>query len=88
MNQMIKITFSILCTSVVCFEATANAQKTDADFTSLFDGKTFAGWEHAGNWVIEDDVFYRKENGGSLTYTASTVPDDFELRFDWKVSKG
>ena len=78
---MIKITFSILCTSVVCFEATANAQTTDADFTSLFDGKTFAGWEHAGNWVIEDDVFYRKENGGSLTYTASTVPDDFELRF-------
>ncbi len=88
MNQMIKITFSVVCTSVVCFAATAYAQTTDADFTSLFDGKTFAGWEHTGNWVIEDDVFYRKEKGGSLTYTASTVPDDFELRFDWKVSKG
>lgn len=57
-------------------------------FTSLFDGKTFEGWEHGGNWVIEDGAFYRKEKGGSLTYTATTVPDDFELRFDWKVSKG
>ena len=57
-------------------------------FVSLFDGKTFAGWEHAGNWVIEDGAFYRKAKGGSLTYTTATVPDDFELRFEWKVSKG
>ena len=41
-----------------------------------------------GNWVIEDGAFYRKDKGGSLTYTAKTVPDDFELRFEWKVSKG
>lgn len=57
-------------------------------FISLFDGKTFTGWEHGGNWTIEDGVFARKDKGGSLTYTAATVPDDFELRFDWKVSKG
>ena len=61
---------------------------TDDGFTSLFDGKTFAGWEHGGNWVIEDGAFYRKEKGGSLTFTVSLVPDDFELRFEWKVSKG
>ncbi|MBU6178260.1 MAG: glycoside hydrolase [Verrucomicrobia bacterium] len=57
-------------------------------FSPLCDGRSFAGWEHAGNWVIEDGVFYRKSKGGSLTYTAETVPDDFELRFDWKVSPG
>jgi hypothetical protein len=57
-------------------------------FSPLGDGRSFAGWEHAGNWVIEDGVFYRKSKGGSLTYTAETVPDDFELRFDWKVSPG
>ena len=56
-------------------------------FVSLFDGKTFDGWKHNGNWVIEGDTFYRKEKGGSLVYTAAKVPDDFELRFDWKVSK-
>ena len=30
----------------------------------------------------------RNPKGGSLTYTAATVPDHFELRFKWKVSKG
>ena len=59
-----------------------------AEFLTLFDGKTFDGWEHGGNWAIEDGAFYRKEKGGSLTYTKALVPDDFELRFGWKVSKG
>jgi len=57
-------------------------------FTSLFDGESFAGWSHAGNWVIEDGAFYRNDEGGSLTYTREPVPDDFELRFEWKVSAG
>ena len=59
-----------------------------AEFISLFDGKSFDGWEQGGNWVIERGAFYRKEKGGSLTYSAALVPDDFELRFEWKVSKG
>lgn len=59
-----------------------------APFESLFDGKTFTGWEHKGNWVIADGAFYRKDKGGPLTYNVKPVPDDFELRFEWKVSKG
>ena len=70
-----------------------NLSETDAlanqpAFTSLFDGKTFNGWKHGGNWVIEDGAFFRNKRGGSLTYTEALVPDDFELRFEWKVSKG
>ena len=57
-------------------------------FLQLFDGRSFNGWEHAGNWVIKDGAFFRERQGGSLTYTESLVPDDFELRFEWKVSKG
>ncbi len=57
------------------------------DFVELFDGKTFAGWEQDGNWIIEDGAFYRKEKGGSLTFRKSKVPDDFELQFEWRVSK-
>ena len=56
--------------------------------TPLFDGQTFNGWKHGGNWVIEDGAFYRRAKGGPLTYTAAKVPDDFELRFEWKVSQG
>ena len=63
-------------------------EASEADFTPIFDGETFEGWEHHGNWIVEYGAFYRKENGGSLTYTAANVPDDFELRFEWKVSKG
>ena len=77
---------ALLCTSVVAI--TSPSQAAETEFTSLFDGKTFTGWEHSGNWVIEDGAFYRQAKGGSLTYTASKVPDDFELRFEWKVSKG
>jgi hypothetical protein len=57
-------------------------------FELLCDGKSFTGWKQSGNWVLEDGVFYRKAKGGDLTYTVRPVPDDFELRFDWKVSKG
>jgi len=57
-------------------------------FETLFDGHTFTGWEQKGNWVIEEGAFYRKVAGGPLAYAVKPVPDDFELRFDWKVSKG
>ena len=57
-------------------------------FTPIFDGITFEGWEQDGNWVIADRAFHRRERGGPLRYTASKVPDDFELRFEWMVSEG
>ena len=51
--------------------------------------RSFDGWQQDGNWIIDEDgAFYRNERGGSLTYTKATVPDDFELRFEWKVSEG
>jgi hypothetical protein len=75
---------TILCVIASCFALTVSAE----DWITLFDGKSFNGWEHNGNWVIEEGAFYRKAKGGNLTYTVQTVPDDFELRFEWKVSKG
>lgn len=66
----------------------ANDKTFEAKFTPLSDGKTFTGWKQDGNWVIENGAFFRKAKGGPLTYNAATVPDDFELRFEWKVSKG
>ena len=57
-------------------------------FVALSDGKTFDGWKHPGNWEIKDGAFARVRGTGQLTYEARTIPDDFELRFDWKVSKG
>ncbi|QDU28576.1 hypothetical protein ETAA8_36790 [Anatilimnocola aggregata] len=57
-------------------------------FVALSDGKTFEGWKQSGNWVIEDGAFARVRPSGQLTYEKQLIPDDFELRFDWKASKG
>lgn len=77
---------SVMNTRFMLAETDALAEQ--AAFTSLFDGKSFSGWEHGGNWSIEDGAIARKQAGGPLTYTDALVPDDFELRFEWKVSKG
>ena len=82
-----RIIFTI-CIGLALALSRGIASETEPGFVSLFDGKSFTGWEHGGNWIIEDGAFYRKEDGGSLSYTKALVPDDFELRFDWKVSKG
>ena len=58
-------------------------------FKSLFDGKSLGDdWEHKGNWKVEDGVITREGQGGSLVYKANKIPDNFELRFHWKVAKG
>ena len=65
-----------------------DSQEEQPGFISLFDGETFDGWDHEGNWVIRDGAFHRRSGGGPLTYTAAEVPDDFELRFQWRASEG
>ena len=65
-----------------------SAEEQRLGFEPLFDGKSFTGWEQKGNWVIADSAFYRKDKGGDLTWKVKQIPDDFELRFEWKVSKG
>jgi hypothetical protein len=63
-------------------------QEKKAGFELLFNGRDFQGWQQQGNWVVEDGAMFRKERGGSLVYQAKPIPDDFELRFEWKVGKG
>ncbi|QDT04095.1 hypothetical protein K227x_24830 [Rubripirellula lacrimiformis] len=68
--------------------ATNRQREKDRGFVPLSSDDSFDGWEHGGNWRLEDGAYYRAESGGPLTYKGQTVPDDFELRFEWKVSKG
>ena len=56
-------------------------------FAALCDGKTFDGWRQNGNWELKDGVFVCVRSGGNLTYEVKPLPDDFELRFEWKVTK-
>lgn len=66
----------------------AAATAAEPGFEALFDGRSLDGWSHDGNWGVVDGVIARTGRGGSLVYRRARVPDDFELRFDWKVAKG
>lgn len=68
--------------------STLSKDEQQQGFQSLFDGSSFEGWKHAGNWVIKDGAMGCPQRGGDITYTVAKVPDDFELRFEFKVSRG
>ena len=67
--------------------ATTTPSKTN-QFQQLTTSSGLEGWKHDGNWTFEDGVITRSEEGGNLVYVKSMLPDDFELRFDWKVGQG
>ena len=67
---------------------TVSADSNTDGFRELSYGDELTGWKHSGNWKIESGVISRLGKGGSLVYTAQKMPDDFELRFQWKVSRG
>lgn len=78
----------LLLTSALFFSDTARLEAADPEFTPLFNGEDLSGWKHSGNWVVEEGVITRTGRGGSLVYQQAKVPDDFELRFEWKVAPG
>jgi len=54
-------------------------------FQLLFNGKDFTGWKNNGNWIIDDGALFRAKGGGALVRADRQIPDNFELRFQWKV---
>ena len=87
-----RVAISLFCllglTSTLSADSPAvTPAESAAGFESLFDGESLDGWKHSGNWKVEDGVITRTGKGGSLVYTVKKVPDDFELRFDWKVGE-
>ena len=62
-------------------------EEKKAGFELLFGGRDFQGWKQSGNWEIDGGAMFRAERGGSLVYEAHKIPDDFELRFEWKVGE-
>lgn len=66
---------------------------TELGFTSLFDGKSFAGWNSGDNvpletcWRIEDGLLICNGDKGPWLRTREEY-GDFNLRFDYQVSPG
>jgi Domain of Unknown Function (DUF1080) len=61
--------------------------QVEEGFTSLFDGKTFTGWqpamEHSNTWRIEDGAFVTRGERCHLFYVGDKKPfKNFELKVD------
>ena len=84
--------FAVLAPGILAAEETDPNRLTSAEeqlgFELLFNGRDFQGWKNPGGWVIDDGSFAFRERGGGLVYREKKVPDDFELRFQWKVAEG
>jgi len=82
---------SILVTALVGADETPPNTLTAAEeklgFKRHFDGQSLDGWDHAGNWRATRGAIFRAGPGGNIIHKGR-VPDDFELRFDWKVAAG
>jgi hypothetical protein len=63
-------------------------EERKAGFELLFNGTDLDGWDHKGNWKVEDGAISRADRGGGIMYKGKKIPADFELRFEWKVAKG
>jgi hypothetical protein len=89
---LLAVAVSLSCLSGVsslsAAENTLTAEEKEAGFELLFNGRDFAGWDHKGNWAVEDGALSRQSKGGGLTYNVKKIPNNFELRFDWKVAAG
>ena len=89
----------VLAVSLACVVAPVVVRAADAPNTLasaerargcvlLFDGQSLDGWQHKGNWKVVKGMISRSGRGGSLVYVSKKVPDDFELRFEWRVGVG
>lgn len=81
---------TLLSTAALSAESpnSLSADEQKQGFELLFDGSDLEGWQHNGNWKVADGVIERTGKGGDLVYDVKPVPDDFELRFEWKVAEG
>src|SRR5471032_1874053 len=67
--------------------------QTEEGFTSLFDGKTFAGWrpatEHTNTWKIEDGVLVTRGDRCHLFYVGDAqLFKNFELKVEVMTEPG
>jgi hypothetical protein len=66
--------------------------QTESGFTSLFDGKSLAGWRGfrqssvPDGWTVDDQAIRGSGTGPDLM--TEQQYGDFELRFEWKIEPG
>lgn len=75
---------------IIAMPARSEEPKPPEGFTSLFNGKDLTGWKPTGKaevWGAEKGVIYVDKGGGGWLLTEKEF-GDFELRVEYKMSKG
>src|SRR5262249_31511049 len=79
-----------LFVALVVSPARSEDPKPPEGFTSLFNGKDLSGWKPTGKaevWGAEKGVIFVEKGGGGWLLTEQEF-GDFELRVEYKLSKG
>ncbi|MFT4586107.1 MAG: hypothetical protein ACI9VS_000496 [Candidatus Binatia bacterium] len=87
LSALTAITFANVAAAADDYNALTDDEKS-LGFKVLFNGKDFKGWKNSGNWIVDDGAMFRSGKGGGLVYENKKIPDNFELRFQWRVGPG
>ena len=69
--------------------ASLNAEERASGFKALFNGRDLEGWSApSSNWVCTGGTLSRINSGGDITYEQERMPANFDLRFEWKITRG
>src|SRR5262249_13944199 len=88
--RLLRVAALPLLAAFVVSPARSEEPKPPEGFTSLFNGKDLTGWKPTGKaevWGAEKGVIYVDKGGGGWLLTEKEF-GDFELRVEYKMSKG
>jgi hypothetical protein len=88
--NLLRVAALALLAAIVAMPARSEEPKPPEGFTSLFNGKDLTGWKPTGKpevWGAEKGVIYVDKGGGGWLLTEKEF-SDFELRVEYKMSKG
>jgi hypothetical protein len=97
MKRYLHLLAAIAMAGVVAVPVSAETKsaKVEKGFVALFDGTTTDQWMNARSgkfpgkgWAIEGDCLKHPTKGGGGDIITKSTYEQFDFRFEWKVSKG
>jgi hypothetical protein len=90
MRRRSVLSFALIALILASWAGTAAAD--DAEWKSLFDGKTLDGWQEFNgkekNWEVADGLIHCKGQGGGASLESVADYANFELELEYRMEKG
>lgn len=88
--KLLRVMLIPVLAALVAGPVQSDELKVPSGYTALFNGTDLTGWKATGNakvWGVEKGVIYVEKGGGGWLLTEKEY-DNFELTFEYKLSKG